>query len=176
MLVTFETALSEDYLRELAAVVGSPMRQWVLSVGVLTAVAGAAAVAGGTAWGIVGGLLALGVSLLHFGYAATMVSRAMRESAAWVKGTFRYRLDDDGIAVESDRAAQRFGWSAITSARSARHALHFYAGRRVAMGLPFDGMTTEQRAQILATLVERDVLRPRPVDGDTYAHARRRAG
>jgi hypothetical protein len=176
VLVTFETALSKDYLRELAAVMGGPTRQWVLSVGVLTALAGTVAVAGGTAWGIVGGLLTLGVSLVHFGFAATMVSRAVRESSAWVKGTFRYRLDDEGIAVESDRAGQRFGWSAITSVRSARHALHFYAGRRVAIGLPFDAMTTEQRAQIIATLVERDLLRPRPVDGDPDAHARRHAG
>jgi hypothetical protein len=167
VLVTYETVLTEDYVRELVAVAESPVRQWALSLGVLSTLAGAAAVAGGTAWGIVGGLLAFGVSVLHFGYAATVVSSAVRKSWTRITGTFRFRLDEDGIAVDSDRAAQRYGWAEITSARSARHGWHFYVGRRIAAGLPFAGMTAEQRAQVLAVLVERDLLRPRLGEGES---------
>jgi hypothetical protein len=166
VLVTYETTRSDDYVREMAAVVGGPMRQWVLSVGGLTALAGAAALAGGTAWGTVGGLLAVGLSVCQFGYAATMLRRALRENPTWMNGTCRYRLDDDGIAWQNDLAAVRYGWASLTSARTARYALHFYAGRRVVMGMPLDGMTPEQLTQVLATLVERDLLRPRPVNGD----------
>jgi hypothetical protein len=171
MLVTYEAALAEDYVRELMAVAGASERQWALTVGVLSALAGAAAVGGGTPWGIVGGLLAFGVSVLHFGSAATVVSRAVRESSTQTTGTFRFRLDEDGISVESDRAGQRYGWAVITSARSARHGWHFYAGRRIAAGLPFVGMTAEQLAQVLAVLVERDLLRPRLVGGGASATA-----
>jgi hypothetical protein len=163
--VTYEATRSEDYVREMTAVVGGPLRQWVLSLGVLAALAGAAALAGGTAWGTLGGLLAVGLSACHFGYAATMVRRAVRENSTWMNGTCRYRLDDDGIAWENELAAVRYGWAGLTSARTARNALHFYAGRRVVMGMPLDGMTPEQLTQVLATLVERDLLRPRPDHG-----------
>jgi hypothetical protein len=164
--VTYETTCSDDYVREMAAVVGGPMRQWVLSLGVLTALAGAAALAGGTVWGTLGGLLAVGLSVFHFGYAATIVRRVLRENSTWMNGTCRHRLDDDGIARENDLIALRYGWTSLTSARTARYALHFYAGRRVVMGMPLDGITPEQLTQVLATLVERDLLRPRPVNGD----------